>query len=412
MKKAYRLLWVAFGLGAISLAASAASNPAGGTGQRTVATSSLYLKIRVENAVKVSALKPGDLVAGRLLRNVYSGDHEVFPAGSRVQLTVDKLERVRRVANDHWPWVIKVFTPRHQNSPTFQSGSVTLPSGAEIPLRVSLISIGREKEIHAQAKPGKPAPDSAGSSAEMSIAAPGPDESTGKAGTIVTLEATEATPEAQSAPTVPPSPVTLAAGTQARVILLGSVSASGSRPGDSFQARVLEPVHLGSQVVLPEGSLLEGKVVRRTPPRWLSRAGTLFVSFTSLSLPGGNGDQRVAASVASVEMDQRSHTRLDSEGQLKGERPGKLWMLVNIGVTTGIAKEVDDGTQFLAEALISTATDASTAGAARIVSTCVSGLFMLTRHGRDVVLPRFTEMDVVFDRPVLLVGAQAAPAAK
>ena len=408
----YRLLWLAFGLGAISLASSAASNPAGGTGQGTVTASSLYLKIRVENPLKVSALKPGDQVAGKLLRNVYSGDHEVFPAGSRVQLTVDKLERLRRVPNDHWPWVIKFFTPRHQNSPTFQSGSVTLPSGTEIPLRVSLISIGREREIRAQAKSGKSAPDSGASSAEMSVAGPVPDEPAGKAGTIVTLEAAETSPEPQSAPALPSGPITLAAGTQARVILLGTVSASGSRPGDSFQARVLEPVHAGSQVVLPEGSLLEGKVVRRTPPRRLSRAGTLFVTFTSLSLPGGSSDQRIVASVASVEVDQRSHTKLDAEGELKGERPGKVWMLVNVGVTAGIAKEVDDGTQLLAEALISTATDASTAGTARIVSTCASGLFMLTRHGRDVVLPRFTEMDVVFDRPVSLVGAQAVPAEK
>ena len=77
-------------------------------------------------------------------------------------------------------------------------------------------------------------------------------------------------------------------------------------------------------------------------------------------------------------------------------------MAINLGVTAGVAKEVDDGLQLVIEAIVSTATDASTAGTARIVSSCVSGIYMATRHGRDVVLPRFTEMDIALDRPVSL----------
>jgi hypothetical protein len=81
---------------------------------------------------------------------------------------------------------------------------------------------------------------------------------------------------------------------------------------------------------------------------------------------------------------------------------------MNIGVTSGIRKVADDGPQLLVEALVSTATDASTAGTARIAGICASGVFMLTRHGRDVVLPRFTEMNITFDRPVSLPGAGPA----
>jgi hypothetical protein len=43
----------------------------------------------------------------------------------------------------------------------------------------------------------------------------------------------------------------------------------------------------------------------------------------------------------------------------------------------------------------------STAGTSRIVAACVSGVFMLTRHGRDVVLPKFSEIDITFNRPSL-----------
>jgi hypothetical protein len=85
---------------------------------------------------------------------------------------------------------------------------------------------------------------------------------------------------------------------------------------------------------------------------------------------------------------------------MRGDRPGKVWMLVNLGVTGGVAKEVDDGAQLLIEGLVSTATDASTAGTARIASTLASGVFLLTRHGRDVVLPKYTQLKIVFDRPL------------
>jgi len=77
-------------------------------------------------------------------------------------------------------------------------------------------------------------------------------------------------------------------------------------------------------------------------------------------------------------------------------------MLINGGLTAGVSKEVDDGAQLLIEAIVSTATDASTAGVSRIVSTCASGIFILTRRGRDVVLPRFTEMEIVLSRPLSL----------
>jgi len=70
-------------------------------------------------------------------------------------LMVDTLERRRRVPNDHWPWVIKVFTPRHENYPTFLSGTVSLIDGGGVPLRVSLISINRETEIRARRKARK-----------------------------------------------------------------------------------------------------------------------------------------------------------------------------------------------------------------------------------------------------------------
>ena len=48
---------------------------------------------------KISKLTPGDVLQGRLSRDFYVGEPEVFPAGSPVKLTVGKLERRRREPN-------------------------------------------------------------------------------------------------------------------------------------------------------------------------------------------------------------------------------------------------------------------------------------------------------------------------
>jgi hypothetical protein len=383
-----------------------------GTSPGVAGQSALFVKVQLDKSTKLSALRPGDVVAGTLAEGVYLAGRELLPAGGNVRLVVDHLERRRRIPNDHWPWVVKAFTPRHENYPVFHSASVFLADGHEIPLQVSLISVQREKDVRAQAKKKSVPPAGASQTPEGST--PGAStkatakENLGKnAGPVVTLEASlSANPAASALGAEPASvellgPVTLAAGTQARVILLGGVSASRNRAGDAFQARLIQPVRLDSKVILPEGTLLEGKVLRSQRPRMLSRAGSLFLGFTGLTLPGGAAAP-VQATITEAQLDQRSHTRIDPEGELRGERPGRAWMAINAGVTAGLAKEVDDGAQLLIEALISTATDASTAGIARIAATGVSTVFILTRHGRDVVLPKFTELTIVFDRPVSL----------
>ena len=79
-------------------------------------------------------------------------------------------------------------------------------------------------------------------------------------------------------------------------------------------------------------------------------------------------------------------------------------------MTGGISKVSDDTTQLIIEAISSTATDASTAGVARFAAMGASAIYLLTRHGRDVILPPFTEMDLSLTRSVSVArGSTAAP---
>jgi hypothetical protein len=394
---------------------SAADEPAAGGKKPADANSSLYVKVQLNNPVKLSKLKPGDVVEGKLARDVYSSDRDLFTAGSTVRLTVDHLEKRRRPADDHWPGVVKLFTPRHQNYPVFKTATVSAANG-ENTLQVSLISVSRRREVHAQAKKKGSGPQAGNvevGKANAATPSRAPLAPTMILEASVVENAGSSSMSAESGYSWVPdlSGLELPAGTTCNILLLGDVSASKNKPGDIVQARLIEPVLVDSRVVLPAGTVFEGKVVKKTPPRWGSRAGSLALTFTGVTLPGGNLIP-IAASLTGAELDRRSHTKIDPEGQLRGEHPGKAWMAINIGVTAGLAKEADDTLQLIIEAFVSTATDASTAGVGRIAATVVSGIYIVSRKGRDVVLPRFSEMSIALDRPLSATKAAnvAAPA--
>src|SRR5947208_15464350 len=113
--------------------------------------------------------------------------------------------------------------------------------------------------------------------------------------------------------------MTVPAGTQAKVILMDAVSASVSHEGDTFRARLIEPISVSSTFVLPAGSVLEGRVAKAQKPRMMSRSGSLLLSFTSVTNPDGT-DQRIDASVAGVSVDPRAHARVRPAGDMQGER--------------------------------------------------------------------------------------------
>jgi hypothetical protein len=198
-------------------------------------------------------------------------------------------------------------------------------------------------------------------------------------------------------------------GTHARLRLMEDVSASKNQPGDSFEASLIEPVLLGKGVLLPEGSIFTGHIARRTRPRMLSRPGKLYLRFNRLTVPTGR-TAAISATPVSVEVDRGSQMTIDSEGVLHGGRTGWRRRLLDLGITAGIAKVTDDSAQLIIELLVSSATDASTAGVSRIIAAGTSGLYFITRHGHDVFLPKYTEMDISLNQPISNLGRVQAQA--
>lgn len=371
----------------------------------------LFVKVQLDSSVKLSSLKQGESVEGNLTRDVYSPENKVFASGSHIRLTVSRVERKRKTPSEKWPWIARIFLPHHENFPVFENAAISMPDGTNSAIQASLLSSDRMKEIRVPPARGGAKKAATAASTGANPIATGPEKGASSPhGPVLSLEAyqTSVDPLEDSGRVHSGSfgSSTLPAGTVGRVLLLEDIRASKSRAGDQIHARVLEPILSDSHVMIPAGSVFQGRVVKATRPRRLSRAGSLIIAFDAVQLPEGHRIP-VAASLASVDVNAGSPLKMDREGRLHGSRPGAMWMLINGGVAGGIAKEVDDGTQLLVEAIISTATDASTAGTARIAGSIVSAAFMLTRKGHDVVLPNHTEMAITLNRP-LTFSAQMA----
>jgi hypothetical protein len=379
------------------------------------------LRLAMDDPVKVSNLHPGDVVEGKLTRAVFHQEREIVPSGTRLRLVVDRVKRKRLPHSSVIRHVAKLFVRPSESNQEFEiipsSASLSLPSGAQVPLEVSFVSSYSPREVAAAMGGQANRLRATEGSSERASRRPGKSRKTSDDARhipgrvlVVRLECRAELPLPAVAPPLPvesrdlslvQGPLTLAAGTHARVVLLKRLSAARNSPGDSFEARLVEPVHLGSGKVLPEGSIFRGHVVRRTPPRSLCRQGNLYLTFTSLTLPVG-AEIPIAASLAGVEVDQTSRLTMDSEGGLRGGGRGTRAVLRELGLAAGISKFTDDSVQLLLELLISGATDTSTAGVARCVAAAASAMFLVTRHGRDAILPQYSEMDVAFTRPVLL----------
>jgi hypothetical protein len=374
--------------------------------------------IAMEGRTQLKKTAPGTTLEGKLARSVYWRGTEVFPKGSTVRLVVDQIEsRKKSYAVDDRPFVIRLFAPRHDVVARFRSVNVLMPGGGQVPLRATFIALTQRAELRAETE--KPAAKG-GKAADASGPAPKSKQQEPVPPWVLTLQVEPegttfpALAEARAgkdagAPAACPEPCTIADGTRMSLVLLEGLSAAKNHQGQTFQAVLLEPVRVGATIAIPQGSILQGVLAKRVPPRRLYRPGSLNLLFTHLSLPNGAATA-IAASPVAAEVDRGTHMTMDSEGRIHAQNPGKARFLLDFAVTGGISKVSDDTTQLIIEAISSTATDASTAGVARFAAMGATGIFLLTRHGRDVILPPYTEMDVSLSRAVSLGSDSPATA--
>jgi hypothetical protein len=380
-------------------------------------TRGALIRVRLATPLKLTQLQPGSSFGGVLSRPLYSQDREAVPAGSKIQLVIEKVEREKRAKNRFLAWLSRLWNLSDSRidtySVSFCSATLSLPDGCKVPVSVTFARLGELTRVRAKPpgvgetskNPREHPQDSAKSVEPLLQSRSVGGRSRSKRFPVLVLELDKSIVHrlpvrAQTASRV--ERPAIATDSQARLSLLTPLSASKSRKGDWLQARSVESIRFEGKLI-PEGSIFEGRVMRQVPPRRLRRPGLLYVDFERIVLPVGPPIP-ISSSISSIEVDCRVGLKMDSEGMLRGRTAGVRAFVADVGRSYLLGKVVDD---ILEESIKGVAEGITSGGVATIsryfgIGTGL-GLF-LGRRGRDVTLERYSELEVIFRRRVDFLG--------
>ena len=128
-------------------------------------------------------------------------------------------------------------------------------------------------------------------------------------------------------------------------LLKTPLDSANSQKGEEVQAVMTEPLLNGSQLILPEGTVLKGSVLQVQPARRLHRNGQLRIVFHQV-VPPKSAEQQVEASLEGVEVKSDENLSLDSEGGAQATTSKTRYLSTGISLAlaaASIAPDADAG---------------------------------------------------------------------
>ncbi|MCU1275651.1 MAG: putative peptidoglycan binding domain protein, partial [Bryobacterales bacterium] len=361
---------------------------------------------------------PGREMTGRLEHPLYAGYSVLIPAGSSMKLVVDRVEKKKAAPKKPTGFLDRVekFRSLQFRAPVYYEVSLrpallTLADGSTHELRVTHVRTTDVIALHPKGSSVQIGESSVGGAAvedaKQRVSQIKDAKRNAKSAwskyrhPVVTLRLDEELPLAANEASVPPiadpaalTSITVPAGARARLLLLSGLSASDSKQGENFQAMLQEPIREHDHVLLPQGCVFRGHIARLSPPKRLSRAGSMQLIFDSVQLPGG-GNEKVVASLSGVEADRQQPAKMDSEGGLRGGHQSKRDAVAAVAIAVVVGHLADEAVSSPIEAGASTVAG-NVAGP--LVGVGAGVLFYLAGRGKDVELPQYTEMEITFGR--------------
>jgi hypothetical protein len=298
------------------------------------------LSIALSRRVRV---RQGEPLEGVLVQPVYSFDRTVVPAGSKV---LGRIATVKKGSARQRSQAIMQGDFSSLLTAQVDFNTLLLPSGRSLPIETS-VSPGTAQVVHLETAGSGKKPSAAAkaiASAKQQVRAEKQEVETAikqpgrlhrlKAMLIselpyhrvylaagvrysaelkstIALGSVEVpTTELKSVGQIPPP------GSLLETALLTPLSSATARRGTPVEAIVTRPLFSGDhQLVVPQGSLMEGIVVQAQPAQRLKfhPNGILRFTFNKIQTPQGAA-RTVAASLAAVDVDKQEKLKLDSEG--------------------------------------------------------------------------------------------------
>ncbi len=193
-------------------------------------------------------------------------------------------------------------------------------------------------------------------------------------------------------------------------VLTAEVSSAHAKPGDPVQALVVEPVFdHDQQLVIPQDSMLIGKVTTAKAARSLGRNGKLRFTFQQVRFPQAEGaeaeNRPVEGALAGATSQGATSLKLDAEGtitpksQSSAIAPLLLTLLAgraldndgNLTVQTGVAS---NGFGLVGRVVGIAAGNRSLAAGLGFYAAGLSFYQNFLHSGRDVIFPKDTRIEI------------------
>lgn len=188
-------------------------------------------------------------------------------------------------------------------------------------------------------------------------------------------------------------------------LLTATITSANARPGDPVDALVVEPVYdRNQQLVVPQGSVLMGKVTKAKAARSFGRNGKLRFTFQQVRFPEGLG-KPVEGSLGGATTDKTQNLQMDAEGtvtprnQSSAIAPMLLTLLAgraldedgNMTADTGVAS---NGFGFVGRVVGIAAGSRNLAAGIGYYAAALSFYENFLRSGHDVVFPKDTRIEI------------------
>jgi hypothetical protein len=190
-----------------------------------------------------------------------------------------------------------------------------------------------------------------------------------------------------------------------RAYLQQTIDSASEKPGNTFQARVAEPVFDANHTLeVPEGSEIIGQITQAKPARSFGRQGKLRFRFRELRFPSGFS-QPVEGTLAGADSDKASNLQIDSEGGVQPKAQNRVIVPLVLTLLAGRALD-DDGSAAAHGAVASNgfgivgrivgivATSRNVAAGIGIYGAALSVYDLWLARGHNVVFPKNTRIEI------------------
>jgi hypothetical protein len=185
-------------------------------------------------------------------------------------------------------------------------------------------------------------------------------------------------------------------GTALDAVLTSAIDSSVTKPGDLFNAKLYAPMYLGSDLVLPANTVLEGQITDASKAGITGHNGLLSMRLTTAVTPDGS---RYPLSAVVTANQPDKHIKEDKSGNLKGRSTKSS---VGSGVVRTAAWTAGGTLLGICFAPIV----AGSVGAGAIAGVATGGAVglgsNLWRKGKDVKIPSGTRLNFALDQPMSL----------